>query len=177
MDCLFFFLLEEYNFIYGVDKMEKVHIRKATKKDLIDVVELASQLYETEQQFDSNIRDGYYKTKEGRKELLKDIKNKERIFLIAIYKNDICGFIDGYIYNKEKVYKEKVAYLDRISVDNDYKGKGIGTNLIEAFEREVKIKEAKFIKLNAFHNNIPATSFYKKTGFYDYSTFYMKKIK
>jgi len=151
-------------------------IRKATKKDLKHIVELSSQLYKAEQPFDKNLKDGYYETKKGKKGLLKDIKNKKRIFLVAIWDKKVVGYADGYIYDKEDVYIKKMAYLDRIIVDENYKGKGIATNLVDEFSNQLKKEDVKFIKLNAFENNKPAKSLYDKLGFYEYSIFYMKKL-
>jgi ribosomal protein S18 acetylase RimI-like enzyme len=155
--------------------MDNLTIREATTKDFNRILDLSIQLYKAEQPFDSNIKDGYYETKEGKKDLLKDIKDKKRYFLVGIYDNKIVGYIDGYIYDKD-VYKDKIAYLDRLSVDKEYRGKGFGSALIDAFSNEVKKKDVKFIKLNAFEGNIPAVSLYKKKEFKEYSVFYMKKI-
>ena len=41
----------------------------------------------------------------------------------------------------------------------------------------VKGKDAKFIKLNAFEDNVPAIDLYKKAGFKEYSIYYMKPIE
>lgn len=153
-----------------------ITIRRATKKDLTRIVELSVQLYKTEQPFDKNLKDEYYETKKGTKGLLKDIKDKKRIFLVAIYEENVVGYIDGYIYDKEDVYIEKMAYLDRIIVDKNYKGKGIATKLVDEFSNQLKKENVKFIKLNAFKGNKPAIALYEKMGFYEYSVFYMKKI-
>lgn len=151
-------------------------IRKAKEEDFDSILSLANQLYEAEQPFDKNIKDGYYNTEEGRKELLKNIKSRKRMFFVATLENAIVGFVDGFIINKEDVYIEKLAYLDRISVDCKYKNKGIGSKLIDKFTGTVKDKGAKYIKLNVFRNNIPAISLYEKNNFKEYSVFYMKKI-
>lgn len=153
-----------------------VIIRKANKKDLKRIVELFSELYIAEQPFDSNLKDGYYETKNGKKGILKDIKNKKEIFLVAIIDDIIVGIVDGHVYDKEDLYIEKVAYLSRLVVDKNYKNKGIATRLINEFTNEVKKENVKFIKLNAFESNTPAVSLYKKEGFNEYSVFYMKKI-
>ncbi len=156
--------------------LKDLTIRKATENDFDSILNLASQLYKTEQPFDRNIKDGYYQTVTGRKELLKSIKSRKRIFLVAMIKNNVVGYVNGYIYDKEDVYIKKVAYLDQISVDKNYKQKGIGTKLIDEFTNKVKKKGAEYIKLNAFEDNEPAIKLYGKKGFDKYSIFYMKKV-
>lgn len=71
-------------------------IRKAKKEDLDDIIILAKQLWDTEKVFDSNLVDDYYGTKKGYEELLKDIKSRKSIFLVASYNEKIVGFVDGY---------------------------------------------------------------------------------
>lgn len=150
--------------------------QKSKTEDFDSILSLTNQLYKAEQPFDKNIKDGYYNTEKGRKELLKDIKARKKLFFVAVLDNNIVGFVDGFIINKEDVYIEKIAYLDRISVDSKYKNKGIGSQLLNHFTSVVRDKGAKYIKLNAFKNNIPAISLYEKNDFNEYSIFYMKKI-
>lgn len=154
----------------------EIVIRRATRDDFSEILDLADQLYRTEQPFDKNIKDGYYQTETGKKELLKNIISRKRIFLVAVVENRVVGYINGYIYDKEEVYIEKVAYLDQISVDKNYKKQKIGTKLIDTFTKIVKSKKVEYIKLNAFENNSPAINLYHKMGFDKYSVFYMKKI-
>lgn len=151
-------------------------IRKAKKNDFAAIVELAVQLYKTEQPFDNNIKDGYYHTDKGKSELLKKIRSRKTIFLVATINNNIVGYITGYIYERDEVYINKVAYLDQICVDINYKSKGIGTRLIDEFSNVVKKKKVKYIKLNAFEKNTPAVNLYNKMGFNEYSIFYIKKL-
>lgn len=153
-----------------------IEIRKAHKKDIDSIANLANELYETEIHFDTNLKAVYYKTKTGKKQLLKYIKDKKKLVLVAMINGNIVAFANGYIYDKEEMYKKKVAYLDSISVSKDYKRNGIGTKLIDEFTNIIKEKGCSYIKLNAFRNNLPAVELYKKKNFEEYSVFYMKKI-
>ena len=69
-----------------------------------------------------------------------------------------------------------MAYLDCLCVDKASRKQGIGKKLIDEFSSIVKKKGTKYVKLNAFENNTPAVSLYKKEGFEEYSIYYMKKI-
>jgi ribosomal protein S18 acetylase RimI-like enzyme len=73
-------------------------------------------------------------------------------------------------------FKVKVKNLKGMCVDKKVRKQGIGKKLIDAFSDIAKKKGAKYVKLNAFENNIPAISLYKKEGFEEYSVYYMKKI-
>lgn len=156
---------------------QAVIIRSAKKKDLSNIIDLATSLEDTEKPFDLNIKEGYYKTKQGKRSLIKNIKDKKRIFLVAEIDKEVIGFIDGYLYENDDAYIQNFAYLDRVSVSSNHQNKGIATSLIQEFSKIVSKKGAKILKLNAFEQNNPAITLYKKLGFQEYSIFYTKEIE
>lgn len=152
-----------------------MNIRKVNINDYDDVANLYTQLFDAEKGFDDNIVDTYSIDEKVEKIIKKRIKSRKEIFLVAEIDNKIVGLIDGYII-ESICYKEKVAYLDHICVDKNHRNNDIGSKLIEEFSKKVEKKGAKYIKLNAFEENIPAVSLYRKHGFEKYSIYYMKKI-
>ena len=152
-----------------------MNIRKVNINDYDDVANLYTQLFDAERGFDDNIVDTYSIDEKVEKIIKKRIKSRKEIFLVAEIDNKIVGLIDGYII-ESICYKEKVAYLDHICVDKNHRNNDIGSKLIEEFSKKVEKKGAKYIKLNAFEENIPAVSLYRKHGFEKYSIYYMKKI-
>lgn len=157
--------------------MNNLLIRKAKSDDLEEIVVLAKQLWFTEKPFDKNLSDDYYETEKGREGLLKNIRSRKRFFLVAELDSKVVGFVDGNIIkNDDGVYKEDVAYLNRLAVLSECRGLGIGTKLIDAFNKIAKEKGCSYTKICAFMENSPAVNLYKKKGFKDYSMFYMMKI-
>lgn len=152
-----------------------MNIRKVNINDYDDVANLYIQLFDAEKGFDDNLVDTYIIDEKEEKIIKKRIKSRKEIFLVAEIDNKIVGLIDGYII-ESICYKEKVAFLDHICVDESHRNKDIGSKLIEEFSKKVEKKGAKYIKLNAFEENIPAVSLYCKHGFEKYSVYYMKKI-
>ena len=75
------------------------------------------------------------------------IRNKKSICIIM--KNSICdvGFVVGNIYFFEAL---TYAKLDEICVRLDYKRKGYGKKLLEAFEKEASARGAKSIYLEHY---------------------------
>ena len=152
-----------------------MNIRKTIINDFNGVINLYKQLFEAEKVFDENIIKTYKIDEKEEKKIKKRIRSRKVIFLVAEIDDKIVGLIDGYII--ESIYfKEKIAYLDHLCVDEKYRNNGIGSKLIEKFSEISKKKGAKYIKLNAFEENIPAVSLYSKHGFESYSIYYMKKI-
>lgn len=154
-----------------------VNIRKAKKADFDKILKLAKELHEAELPFDKNLNKNYYDNKKEIKDLKKSILSRKKVFLVADSNNDVIAYINGYLLDKEEAYIQKVAYLDNLCVSEEYRKQGIGKMLIDEFTKIMKEKGAKFIKLNAFENNIPAVSLYKKENFKEYSIYYMKEIK
>lgn len=156
-----------------------MNIRKAKKGDIDDILKLADQLRRTEVPLDKtkNLKADSYLSDEYRDHELKYIVARSKIFLVAEDNGQVIGYVNGYINKKSEIYyKEPVAYLDCLCVDKTARKRGIGKKLIDEFCNVVKKKGARYVKLNAFENNIPAVSLYKKEGFEEYSIYYMKRI-
>ena len=154
-------------------------IRKAKKSDIDDIIRIADQLRKAEAPLDKtkNLKYDSYLSDVFREKELKYITSRKKIFLVAVLDEKIVGYINGYIFEKSNVYYlEPVAYLDCLCVDKSVRRQGIGKRLIDEFTSIVKEKGAKYIKLNAFENNIPAVNLYKKEGYEEYSVYYMKKL-
>lgn len=154
-------------------------IRKAKKSDIDEIIKIADQLRKAEAPLDKtkNIKLNSYLTDEYKKKELEYIASRKKIFLVAVIDEKIVGYVNGYVFeNSDIYYKKPVAYLDCLCVDKSVRKQGIGESLIDEFTKMVKERGAKYIKLNAFENNIPAVSLYKKLGYEEYSVYYMKKI-
>lgn len=150
-------------------------IRKYKRSDFENVFKLYLALDDSEDKFDSNLVPSKKILEEDRKEVMKRLNKRSTICLIAENDGVMCGVIDGYII-ESIYYKEKVSYLDHLYVIDKYRRKKVGQSLIEEFTKIAQQKNAKYLKLNAFENNIPAVNLYKKLGFEEYSIYYSKKI-
>lgn len=153
-----------------------IKVRKVKVSDFNDVFNLYKQLYEAECPFDDNLNEKHYETEEAKNNVLKRIRSRKRIVLVAEENNKVIGIIDGYIMNCSQ-YVKKVAYLDHLCVDKEFRKNGIGKLLIDSFEEKMKEQGAKFIKLNAFKENYPAVCLYDKVSFKEYSVYYVKRIE
>lgn len=150
-------------------------IRKAKIEDYDKIIELYRELYDAEKVFDKNLTNIYNVSNKQKENILKRIKSRKEIFLVAEENNEIIGVVDGYIIDNSN-HIEKVGYLDHLCVYKNYRKHGIGEKLIEEFTSKMKNKKVTYLKLNAFEKNLPAIGLYKKMGFEEYSIYYMKKI-
>jgi ribosomal protein S18 acetylase RimI-like enzyme len=67
-----------------------------------------------------------------------------------------------------KKYYMNAAYIDTLWVDNNYRGKGLGTQLLKKFEGIVKTLNCHLIHLDTF--DFQAPEFYEKNGYKIYGT-------
>jgi predicted N-acetyltransferase YhbS len=90
---------------------------------------------------------------------------------LAVAQNEgVVGYILG--FEHYTFYANgRVAWVEEIIVQTDYRRKGIGTELIKCFEEWASAREAKLVALATRR----ATNFYQAIG-YEESAAYLKKL-
>ena len=90
---------------------------------------------------------------------------KNEYVIIAIEDENIIGYLAGTI--NEKCSYELLQYgeINNMLVDNNYRGSGIGKQLINCFKEYCKSKNINNLKVVASAKNLNAIEFYKKQGF------------
>ena len=98
--------------------------------------------------------------------LLEKIAKKQAVQLMAIYDQKIVGISD--IILKERI--EKHIGIFGITVSKDFRGEGIGSQLMQLVidEAQRNIPQLEIITLGVFANNDLAKNMYKKFGFVEY---------
>ena len=86
------------------------------------------------------------------------ISNPDSIFLKALKENQIVGFIAG-------VCRTNTCTIYTLNVKKDFRRKGIGSILLEAFEKEVLKRNVRKIILQVEVTNIAALNLYLKKGY------------
>ncbi|MBU3924023.1 MAG: GNAT family N-acetyltransferase [Nanoarchaeota archaeon] len=127
---------------------EKIKIRKVERKDLKEIVEI----YHIE-----SSKKPYNETR-LKKESMKEVAefyNDE--FYVAVKGDIIIGFIASCITNK----KERRAYILELWLKNEWKGKGIGKELMNFIEDYYSKKGIKKIRLTT-KKKARAFGFYEK---------------
>jgi len=84
---------------------------------------------------------------------------ENRMFLIAEVDGKILGFVLG-----ERITWD-IGILNALAVDHTTRGKGIGTELVRAFEKECARRGVKYVELHASKINPRAGNFYQKLGY------------
>lgn len=135
-------------------------IRKATIHDTKKLNELLTLLIRDEKKYDNNINEEFKV-----KSFYEYIINKENNYLlVAESSNTIISYLYGYIIDDENTVINKVAKIDALYIEEEYRHHGIGSSLIKEFKNIIKDK-VKYLEVNTFNNNKEAISTYKNNGF------------
>jgi ribosomal protein S18 acetylase RimI-like enzyme len=149
----------------------KVSIRRATTADLEAVQHLNQKLFLKEsQEFDPTLKTDRPFSKEGETHFTKRASGEEGIVFVAVLNEHVIGYVCGGP-TKSDTYREKrtVAELENLYVLKEYRMKGIGQQLYEAFLAWCGEKGINKVVVEASSENVTAINFYRKVGFKDYS--------
>jgi GNAT superfamily N-acetyltransferase len=146
-----------------------VIIRKAKKTDYEDVKGLVKQLYS-----DLEVTDG----------MEKELKRKKyNAFLddseILIYVAEENGKVIGYLtinFNRALLDIGTTVIIDELAVDQDHRGKGVGTKLVAEAVSVSKKLGCSEIGVGTENENMGARKFYKKCGFDEIGVIFVKHL-
>ena len=122
-------------------------IRKATQIDLPKIIKLEESCFENEIAYSSK-QLKYLVTRANSNSLVETYENEIRGFLVVLYKKGTS-----------------VAGIETISVDYQYRGKGIAKKLLFSSEEDMFTKGIKKIRLEVSMGNTSAINLYQKTGY------------
>ncbi|MDQ6985191.1 MAG: GNAT family N-acetyltransferase [Candidatus Dojkabacteria bacterium] len=106
------------------------------------------------------------------KEMIQKVKGNEGFIFVVedVEKKKLAGFIQGSISyitkdNSVESVEAKKGRIDELFVENDYRGLGIGKDLMAMAEDLFKDKNCDVINLEVFAPNSNALKFYESLGF------------
>ena len=103
--------------------------------------------------------------------LSSELMNTESRFFFAKEGAETVGYLKLNSGKAQTVLPNSEGFeIERIYIDQDSKGKGIGKKLIDFSMREAIRSNARYIWLGVWENNLPAIRFYKKNGFIIFGT-------
>jgi len=146
--------------------MAQIKITFLGAEDYPQVLRIFRQLHKIH----SDLRPDFYLasdtplTQEGYEEIFEDPENR---VLGAIDGDKLVGMcILKWRYRKGPLYvSRKVAYMDDICVDEEYRRQGIGEMICREALRIAREEKADGAELSVWDCNQPAVSLYRKVGF------------
>lgn len=147
-------------------------IRRATIKDLKIIQQLNNELFELElENFDKYLIKDWPLSAEGA-EYFRNAIN-ESFVVVAEIDNKIVGYLLGEECNIP-YYKFRIAELCNMCIAKDYRKQGIGNMLYKEFEKFYKEIGINHFIVTASFKNESAKAFYKKMGFSEANSTFIK---
>jgi ribosomal protein S18 acetylase RimI-like enzyme len=142
--------------------MNQITIRKATLEDLDTLLGFEQGVIATERPFDPTLQEGeihYY-------DIAAMISAPHVEVVVAELSKEIVG--SGYArIEASKIYLKhpRHAYLGFMYVKPEHRGKGVNQKVIDALQEWALAKGITELRLDVYHDNLPAVKAYEKAGF------------
>ena len=155
-----------------------VTIEHATLADLKSIQNLNHQLCIKEaNEFDPTINADFPITPAGEKYFKERISGKDSVAFLAKESDKIVGYMIGAIVDADDYRNIKnIAEAENMFVLKDYRGKGIGSQLLKAFFEWSKSKGATIIRTVTSAGNKQSLEFHKANGFKEYDFVLEKEL-
>lgn len=95
---------------------------------------------------------------------LNEIKFKKNFIIWAVHDGKIIGNVDVKVGRSREPHVGTIGLM----VDKDFRGQGLGKELLKIILAQAKKMGLKIVELNLFSDNIAAINLYKKMGFNEY---------
>ena len=141
-------------------------IRKATQDDIDSLLKLNHQIGEFHYQNAPNVfaQPSY----EERDFLLEALNDVDRLFLVAIFQNEVCGFLTATISKNDTIpflTTEPICRIGTIVIDELHRSNGLGKALMSKCHEWASSSGASEIRLEVMEFNEKAQIFYAGLGF------------
>lgn len=148
----------------------EVKIKPARIENLQEIQKLNLLLFQKEhKEFDQNIDCNWTFSKEGEVYFKKRITQDNSCLFLACIEGKAIGYLAGSLVDKcEYRILTAFAELENIYILDEYRNKGIGTKLYQAFLDWCKSKGIQRLKVETSARNTSAIKFYRKNGFRDF---------
>lgn len=145
-------------------------IRSARKNDRSVLLHFIAELQEFERQLGVDRKPGAAMSERYFSYLLKEIRKKQGIILVAEERKKPIGFGAVWIEQDDEAdaimrTESSFAYIADVYVDGDARQKGAGTKLLAALEHEAKKRGASEVRMHMLANNVVMRLVAGKAGY------------
>ena len=151
--------------------MNGIDIQKVTLNDIAQLQKIGKQTFietfseaNSEENMKNYLQEGFSIEK-----LTNEINNKNSEFYFATFNNEIIGYLKLNFGDSQTELKDhKALEIERIYVSKEFHGKKVGQFLYDKAIQIAKQKNAEYVWLGVWEENLRAISFYKKNGFVEF---------
>ncbi|OGK31125.1 hypothetical protein A3F29_00650 [Candidatus Roizmanbacteria bacterium RIFCSPHIGHO2_12_FULL_33_9] len=138
-------------------------VRRAKLEDWRIIQKLNNEVFIISYKYDKNLNMKWPFSKEGIDYYKNAIKSKEYFCYIAEKDEKEIGYLIGLIRNFS--YRaNKSGEIENMGVSLKYRGKGVGSKLVDEFKKWCKKRRVNFIKVSTYFYYQKGITFYKKQG-------------
>lgn len=151
--------------------MNDIDIQKVTLNDIAQLQKIGRQTFietfseaNSEENMKNYLEEGFSIEK-----LTNEINNKNSEFYFATFNNEIIGYLKlNFGDSQTELNDHKALEIERIYVSKEFHGKKVGQFLYDKAIQIAKQKNAEYVWLGVWEENLRAISFYKKNGFVEF---------
>lgn len=151
--------------------MNGIDIQKVTLSDIAQLQKIGRQTFSetfSEANSEENMKN-YLEEGFSIEKLTNEINNKNSEFYFATFNNEIIGYLKLNFGDSQTELKDhKALEIERIYVSKEFHGKKVGQFLYDKAIQIAKQKNAEYVWLGVWEENLRAISFYKKNGFVEF---------
>ena len=151
--------------------MENIITRRIAIDDLENLQKIGRKTFnETFSDFNSEDNMRRYLEESFSKEKLKiELNDKNAEFYFAMLNDEAIGYLKVNFGESQTELKDsKALEIERIYVSKEFHGKSVGQLLYDKAIEIAKQKNAEYVWLGVWEENLRAISFYKKNGFVEF---------
>jgi len=143
-----------------------IEIRKALKEDIESIVPLWIKLMDMHKAYDTWFKPATNGAEFYGAELQKWIDSPDHRVMVAISNKVVIAYVTGWVSPMPPVFEKKIrGYINDVWVEDAYKSKGVGKDLVDAMRIFFKERNADMISINAALGNTRGVKFWQEQGF------------
>ncbi|OLS32757.1 MAG: putative N-acetyltransferase [Candidatus Heimdallarchaeota archaeon AB_125] len=149
------------------EDMPEIQLTKAEKEDIKEIVKIWVETIDWHAKFDED----FTLDKDGKTNfsfmVSKALYEPTQVVFVAKSGNKVIGFLYGFTKKHSGFFKKRViAHISDIAVDDDFRRLGIGSKLMEKFEKDfARENQADELTLYVHLLNESGVKFYEKLGY------------
>ncbi|MGH7203456.1 MAG: GNAT family N-acetyltransferase [Candidatus Levyibacteriota bacterium] len=143
----------------------KATIRKAVLSDFNEILRLNKALFDFEARFNQKYNLDWTYSEVGRGYFKKRFESEHSLIYVAEIEGKTIGYIMAFIDTYPYRSVNPICEIDNMFVEEAYRGKGSGGDLVKAVKTRAQEKGAKIIRVGAIAQNDKTLNFYRIQGF------------
>lgn len=157
----------DLNTTIEIKKSLSLRFKKATIEDLSEVLKLSDKMLKFHNDLDPYY--GIYSKYEDHGEYYREQLNKKNVLYLIVYNgNTAIALASASIVEMEGTDAPKIGHLVSNFVEDDYRGLGIGTRLLEYRMDWFRKNNVKHAEMSVDARNADALRLWQSKGFYPY---------